>query len=639
MPAAAEPPEGTPNNGLPRLPLAILVFRLYAGFVAVTVVTMILYGWGVLLPAYRSEVHALLGERAALTAERFADTLSDPAAARAVLQSVADTYGVHVVLTERAGATSSVVDVLPAGADDAAPRNDWVRGSAPVPGAPGRLLTVGLPWSRVRASVLVPSLVLVALMFALAVVGVGFARLFDMRLGSPLRRLAAAARAAAAGNTELPALPPRDDELGLVVDAVRRLHAEIRDRLTQEREERARLRAVLDAMSEGVLMVDPRSTIRMVNRAMLRMSGMEDDNFRRVLGKYSVELMPDRTLQEIIEAALGGEPRTSVELPPDPAGRTFLVNSVTLRDAGRVTGAVVVFHDITRLKALETQRRDFVSNASHELKTPLSAIQGYGETLLYGNVDAATQKRFLEVIHRNAVRLGNLVSDLLDLSRIESNAKPIDVSTVKLDEVIDRVLLTLAPRLKERRIEVERAGDGEAHLFQSDESLVEQVLVNLLDNGVKYNREGGALVVRTAFVPTPPPDAVPTAAAAAATVGLVPAADAGGGRLLRLVVLDSGAGIPPADQQRVFERFYRVDKARSRDAGGTGLGLAIVKHIVMRLGGRLGLCSSPGRGTAFVMDVPLTPPERPGPADEAAVVRILSGTPSDLAARAVPRAA
>jgi two-component system phosphate regulon sensor histidine kinase PhoR len=243
--------------------------------------------------------------------------------------------------------------------------------------------------------------------------------------------------------------------------------------------------------------------------------------------------------------------------------------------SGPLVGVVAVFHDVTEIRRLERMRRDFVANVSHELKTPLTAIRGYAETLASGGVPQDRVRSFLEVILRHADRLGALIDDLLQLSRIESRKLELHPTEVDVVRVARSLLRDLAPRLAEKGHAAEVVDAG-AVAARADERALEQVLMNLLDNAIKYTDPEGRITV---------------------TVRASPAR-------VWVVVSDTGIGIPRADLPRVFERFYRVDKARSRELGGTGLGLSIVKHLVQALGGEVHVESELGRGTRVSFSLP-----------------------------------
>ena len=243
-------------------------------------------------------------------------------------------------------------------------------------------------------------------------------------------------------------------------------------------------------------------------------------------------------------------------------------------------GTVAVFHDVTELERLEQVRRDFVANASHELRTPLTAIRGFTETLLASrSLGEADRRAYLEVIERHAIRLTHLVADLLELSKIESRSVSLEPSPVDVVSLAERLLQDYHERFREKGLLASVEHRGPVHA-RADARALEQILVNLIDNAIQYSDEGGHVVIR---------------------------AEAAEDRVV-VQVEDDGIGIPAQDRDRIFERFYRVDKARSRELGGTGLGLSIVKHLVQAQGGEISVESSPGAGSRFRFSLPRAEP-------------------------------
>jgi two-component system phosphate regulon sensor histidine kinase PhoR len=239
-------------------------------------------------------------------------------------------------------------------------------------------------------------------------------------------------------------------------------------------------------------------------------------------------------------------------------------------------GAIVIFHDITELERLEQVRKDFVANVSHELRTPLAGIIGYAETLLEGALeDTQNRAQFVEIIRANAVRLGSISADLLVLSELESGEAG-DQEIIGVKTVVESALLTVESEARDRRVKLERNAVEDLHVAGSRLRL-EQAVLNLLANAIKFNRSGGEVRVSVRREPS----------------GMV-----------AVSIADTGVGIPHADLPRIFERFYRVDKARSREVGGTGLGLSIVKHVVERMRGTVGVESQLGKGTTFTIRIP-----------------------------------
>jgi two-component system, OmpR family, phosphate regulon sensor histidine kinase PhoR len=334
--------------------------------------------------------------------------------------------------------------------------------------------------------------------------------------------------------------------------------------------------ALFDRMVEGLLVTDAAGRIRLANRAAAALFGLSDP-------------APGRTLLEAtrhheiaaVAAQLDREPEVlGRELRLEGAGATrFLqINAVALRDAaGARTGGIFVFHDLTRLRQLEAMRQEFVANVSHELRTPLSLIKSAAETLLdSGREDPALRARFLEIIDRNANRLTLLIDDLLLLSTLDSGRLRLDLQPVSVRAAAQEVADDFATRARGRAVTLENSVPGDL-VVRADPDRLRQVLSNLIDNGIKYGGDGGRVGIDGAALPD--------------------------GRI-EVRVSDDGPGLSPEAQPRIFERFYRVDKARSREQGGTGLGLAIVKHVVQAQGGEVRVESRPGVGTTFFFTLP-----------------------------------
>ncbi len=340
-------------------------------------------------------------------------------------------------------------------------------------------------------------------------------------------------------------------------------------------ETHARQEALLDSMIEGVLVLDENGRVEFANRAFAQMFNITGS----LLGKTVIEALRVHEIADLVERA-GTEGRVSgqeLRLPGAPERWLQINASAITNNEGRQLGTVVVFHDQTQLKKLEGTREEFVANVSHELRTPLSLIKGYAETLLDGakdNPEVAT--KFLQTIDRNARRLDLLIQDLLTISALESGRVALVFGSVKVHLLGERMLADFKSRAEARHVTLRHAVPP--LLVRADEARLEQVLGNLLENAIKYGRENGTVTL--------------------------------GGRSLNddkveLFVQDDGPGIPGDALERVFERFYRVDKARSREQGGTGLGLSIVKHIVQGHGGRVWVESAPGQGAKFCFTLPI----------------------------------
>lgn len=327
--------------------------------------------------------------------------------------------------------------------------------------------------------------------------------------------------------------------------------------------------ALLNSMTEGLLLLDERDQIVLANRALLQAFGIE----REVSDRNVIEAFRSHELADLVRTIAREKQVLGKEITLlAPAERCFVVNGATIIGPdGNRRGAVLVFHDQTRLKQLESARKDFVANVSHELRTPLSLIQGYVETLLDGaKNNPETCSKFLETIERNAERLRLLIEDLLVISELESGRLKLEFQPVLLRESVIKVLEDFEQRAGARGVKLQSELPDLA--VRADPARLEQVLGNLVDNAIKYGRAAGQVTVH---------------------------ARPRGDGFVELCVEDDGPGIPAEALERVFERFYRVDKARSREQGGTGLGLAIVKHIVQSHGGRAWAESKVGAGSRF----------------------------------------
>ncbi len=341
------------------------------------------------------------------------------------------------------------------------------------------------------------------------------------------------------------------------------------------------LRVVLGGMVEGVVAVDSRRRLLFANASADALFGLD----ARSVGRFLPELIRSPPIQEAVEAALAGPGGYTGEVTltgrepfPRPHARTLAVHGARL-PGPPPSGAVLVFHDVSELRRLERMRQDFVANVSHELKTPLASIKAYTETLLdWALHDEEVNVRFLRRIEEQAERLERLILDLLDLARLDSGMGAFEQAPVAVAPVVRRSVESVRARAeaKGQALALDLGTLDDATIVVGDEEAIRQILDNLLDNAVKYTPEGGW--VRVACGVTP--------------------------EQVTVEVADSGIGIPRADLPRIFERFYRVDKARSRELGGTGLGLSIVKHLVQAIGGTIAVTSRLGEGSQFTIQLP-----------------------------------
>ncbi|MEX2178474.1 MAG: ATP-binding protein [Gemmatimonadaceae bacterium] len=409
--------------------------------------------------------------------------------------------------------------------------------------------------ARARRDVLVSGLV--ALLIALAL-----AALFSRQVSAPITELRDVAGAIAAGDlTRRPSLsaPGEVGELGV---AVRRMADQLEGRMRALQAEDDLLGALVESLNEGVVAVDGQRRVIRINRSGRTLLSAQAPV------PFSVDLLPrDRQLHDALAGALGGSVVEDVET--QIGTRTL---TLTARPLG-VGGAVLALFDLTGLRRLQAVRRDFVANVSHELKTPLTAIRGYAETLAAELPDGSHHARFADTIRSNAERMQRLVDDLLDLSRIESGGWRPSPVEVNLTSAIAEALSPYREAAGTRRVSIEMHVDADATRVRADPMAVRQALVNLVDNAVRYTPDGGTI---TAFARAEPGGVV-------------------------IGVSDTGSGISPEHLPRVFERFYRADPARARSAGGTGLGLAIVKHLVEAHGGSVSAASGPAGTTVSLL--------------------------------------
>ena len=443
-------------------------------------------------------------------------------------------------------------------------------------GGPVGVLRLALPLSAVTASyeslhqvMLVGGAValLVALCIGLFVAG---------RVTRPVVEMQSIARQMSEGSFLVRAPTRSTDEIGTLGRSLNVMAGRLREKIEDLEREQAKTTAILDAMVEGVIAVDGQEHILLMNERARAMFGLGS---ARGEGKPFLEVIRNADLHEIFRGVGEASPVSREVVLTSPAPRILGINAVRLGLAGDRTGVVMVLHDVTALRQLERVRTEFVANVSHELRTPLTAIQGYLETLLSGALEERENaRRFLEIVLRHSERLGRLLNDLTDLSNIELGKVTLRRESVRVAEVVASVLAIIGPRAAQTRVTVTANILAALPAVSADRDRLAQVLINLVDNAVKYTPEGGSVTVT--------------------------AHDVGDGTI-EVAVADTGIGIPPADLPRITERFYRVDKARSRELGGTGLGLAIVKHLVVAHGGELRIESEPERGTTVRFTLPL----------------------------------
>lgn len=395
----------------------------------------------------------------------------------------------------------------------------------------------------------------------------------------PVRALTRQAQAIAAGHFHSgPPLAHGNDEVGALTEAIETMANRLETSFREVTEKSSQLEGILRSLLNGVIAINQRHQILLFNPVAERYFSI---SAQEAAGKQLVEVTRHFELVTLCEEVLASAVPKSREITIvlGSQERILQTEAAPLRSrSGQVVGVVVIFHDITELRRLERVRKDFVANVSHELRTPLTSVKGFVETLLDGAIDdPAVSHRFLEIIRQQTDQLVALVNDLLDLSRVESPDIPLRYQPVDLNTLIKEVHETLGPRARDQSLRFEMDLDPALPLLRGDEDLLRRLLLNLADNAIKYTPAGGRVTIRTRQLPS---------------------------GQLELAVADTGVGIPKRDLPRIFERFYRVDKARSRELGGTGLGLSIVKHIVERHGATITVDSEVGEGTTFTVHFP-----------------------------------
>ncbi|MCA9402115.1 MAG: HAMP domain-containing protein, partial [Candidatus Omnitrophica bacterium] len=381
-------------------------------------------------------------------------------------------------------------------------------------------------------------------------------------LAKPINEMTSIAKEISNGDFSRKVNIKTGDELEELAEAINEMLVQIQLKINEVVDNKSELEAVLSSILEGLMVIDQSGRILIVNDALKQYLQIK----KNAVGHKPIETIRNIEIQEIVDQIIKKK-KTNVTREINvlyPQEKTLLIHATPINRRGAIDGAVMVFHDITELRRLEKVRKDFVTNVSHELRTPITSIKGYAETLLEGAIhDKKNAVGFLEIICSESDRLATLVEDILDLSKIESGKYQLVLQDCEVHAVLDRVLSGINRQLEQKNISFKKEIDSRVGSIKADESSLAQIFLNLIDNAVKYNKPDGTIIFRAK-------DDI---------------------QEIVFEVEDSGLGIPLEDQERIFERFYRVDKAHSRSIGGTGLGLSIVKHIVQLYGGRITLKS------------------------------------------------
>ena len=448
-----------------------------------------------------------------------------------------------------------------------------------------RLVRIAIPLKEFDGVVRGMRRSLIAGLLLASAAGLVLAWWFSKYLSERVQRLVQFSGKIAQGNFPQDFFPGHErDEIGLLERHLNDMSRQIRDNLVEITGEKEKADSILRCMIEGVVVLDPKGNVLVINdqaKAMFQVPAGRDVHGASVL---ELSRHPDirAILNEVVKFDFTSQ-RYSKEIE-FADGIWFSVNAAPLRNAQRMTlGSILVFHEVTELKRLETIRSDFVANVSHELRTPLTAIQGYVETLIHSPpADSRERQQFLEIIERHAERLGRLTEDLLTLSDLESGKIQIAPRPVDTAKLMQHVLEIFWEQAAKKDLRLNHRIASNCGKISGDPDRLQQLLINLVDNAIKYTPSGGTV-----------------------TLSAGECQSDGGARQIEISVADSGVGIPEKDLPRLTERFYRVDKARSRDLGGTGLGLAIVKHIVQAHRGELKISSELNKGTTISVRLPI----------------------------------
>lgn len=368
------------------------------------------------------------------------------------------------------------------------------------------------------------------------------------------------------------------DEIGQLAGAINFMASSLEQQMYEISENQQRLSGVLTNMTSGVIFISEQRRIMLVNPAVEKLLGTPG---HEIVGKLHIEAGKSFGLSQYIDRCLDKSEKFRQEVHIYyPQERVLDVNFAPyINFKGEARGVVVVLHDITEIRRLEKMRSDFVANVSHELRTPITSIKGFTETLLEGAMqDEETCRNFLQIISDESERLYRMIRDILDLSKIEQKRIPLQVSRIHLQDMISSAVAIMNDQAQRKELTITLPLPQPEIYLMTDRDCLQQIILNLLTNAIAYTPEGGAITIRTEKED----------------------------QIVKIQVIDTGIGIPEKDLTRIFERFYRVDKARSRDSGGTGLGLAIVKHLVDNLHGHIRVDSVEGKGTTFTVTIPYT---------------------------------
>jgi len=417
-------------------------------------------------------------------------------------------------------------------------------------------------------------IIILATLIALAIASIT-SLIISLTITRPLQEMTKVSQKISKGDFSKKLKICRQDEIGQLANSLNLMSEELENKIRVISEDKNKMKVVLSSVIEGIIAIDKEGRIILFNNALKNMTDYSSD---RVLGKFHWEIIRNNQLNELLKEVLQkGQPLTQEITIFSPQEKIFRASANPLTEKNEVWGAVVVLNDITEIKKLEKMRSEFVANVSHELRTPLTSIQGFVETLKDGAInDPGKAQYFLEIIEKQSNRLNNLIEDILQLSKIESQEIIMNLQSINLRDLIDKTISEFKKKIEQKNHKIKINISPQLPLIKADPEQIEVVFRNLLDNAIKYTPNGGEIYI-SAFEKA---------------------------ENIYIEIADNGIGISAEHLPRIFERFYRVDKDRSRKLGGTGLGLAIVKHIVQAHGGTIGVESKPGKGSKFFFTLP-----------------------------------
>jgi two-component system phosphate regulon sensor histidine kinase PhoR len=446
-----------------------------------------------------------------------------------------------------------------------------------IPDQKPNIIRLAMSLNEVDQSIRNLTMVLVAGLLALFLIAALISYRIALSMTRPLEQITKVAKRIKNMDYRARVKVTKQDEIGELGNAINAMADSLLVQMTRIQQNENQLESVLENMINGIVMIDRNGIIVLMNRRAEEVLGF---SARELVGRHFAEAKQQYELSQMIQEGMENKEHLREEITfYFPEERLLELNLVPIHsDGNEFSGVLLVLQDVSAIRRLERMRSEFVANVSHELKTPITAVKGFAETLLGGAVnDEETARSFLQIIYDESDRLNRLIGDILELSKIESRRVPLTFSPVEVDSFVSKSVKLMESEASRKNIELSMQIEPGLYV-EADEDRLRQIVMNLLSNGINYTPDGGRVSVKVE--------------------GL-------GDDHIRISISDSGIGIPKKDLPRIFERFYRVDKARSRSSGGTGLGLSIVKHLVELHKGTISVTSSLGVGSTFIIELPV----------------------------------